>query len=88
MSVNLPGGPLNHRLPHEFTSKKPGRFPPWVVVTYVLSILAVLGLWLNVGILYPPNAGPYAIALSWALCIFGFIFVRTIELFLHRAPNN
>jgi hypothetical protein len=67
---------------------EPGRFPPWVVITYVLSILAVLGLWLNLGILYPPNAGPYAIALTWALCIFGFIFVRTIELFLHRAPRT
>ena len=67
---------------------EPGPFPPWVVITYALSILAVLGLWLNIGILYPPNAGPYAIALSWALCIFGFIFVRTIELFLHRTPDT
>jgi hypothetical protein len=27
---------------------------------------------------------PYAIILTWALGVFGFIFVRTIELFLHR----
>ena len=63
---------------------EPGRFPAWVIVTYALSILAVAGLWLNVGIVYRPNVGPYAIALTWALCIFGFIFVRTMELFLHR----
>lgn len=66
---------------------EPGRFPAWVVVTYAFSVLAVVGLWLNVGILYRPNVGPYAIALTWALCIFGFIFVRTIELFLHRTPH-
>jgi hypothetical protein len=64
-----------------------GRFPAWVVVIYALSILAVAGLWLNVaGIPFPPSVGPYAIALTWALCVFGFIFVRTIELFLHRPP--
>jgi len=39
---------------------------------------------------YPflPSAGPYAVVLTWALCVFGFIFVRTIELFLHRAPRT
>lgn len=64
------------------------RFPPWVIVIYVVSVLAVAGLWLNVaGLPYPPGVGPYAIALTWALCVFGFIFVRTIELFLHRAPR-
>jgi hypothetical protein len=62
-----------------------GRFPPWVVVIYALSIVAVAGLWFNVaGIRFPPSVGPYAVALTWALCVFGFIFVRTIELFLHR----
>lgn len=62
-----------------------GRFPLWVVVVYVLSTVAVAGLWLNVvGIPFASTVGPYAIALTWASCIFGFIFVRTIELFLHR----
>lgn len=66
---------------------EPGRFPPWVVVIYALSLVAVAGLWFNVaGIRLPPSVGPYAVALTWALCIFGFIFVRTIELFLHRPP--
>jgi hypothetical protein len=66
---------------------EPGRFPLWVVLIYSLSIVAVAGLWLNVaGIPFPPSAGPYAAALTWALCIFGFVFVRTIELFLHRPP--
>jgi hypothetical protein len=66
---------------------EPGRFPAWVVFIYALSILAVAGLWFNVaGIPIAPNAGPYAVALTWALFIFGFIFVRTIELFLHRPP--
>jgi hypothetical protein len=66
---------------------EPGRFPPWVVVIYAVSIVAVAGLWLNAaGVPFPPSAGPYAVVLTWALCIFGFIFVRTIELFLHRPP--
>jgi hypothetical protein len=66
---------------------EPGRFPLWVVVIYALSILAVAGLWFNVaGIPFAPSVGPYAIVLTWALFIFGFIFVRTIELFLHRPP--
>jgi len=64
---------------------EPGRFPVWVVIVYAVSTVAVAGLWFNVaGILFSPNAGPYAIVLTWALCIFGFIFVRTFELFLHR----
>jgi hypothetical protein len=64
---------------------EPGRFPLWVVIVYVVSTVAVAGLWFNIaGIPFSPNVGPYAIALTWALCIFGFIFVRTIELFLHR----
>jgi hypothetical protein len=67
---------------------EPGRFPAWVVIIYVVSIVAVVSLWLNVaGFPFAPNVGPYAIVLTWALCIFGFIFVRTIELFLHRAPH-
>ena len=68
-------------------SIEPGRFPAWVVLIYVLSIVAVAGLWLNVaGVPFAPSVGPYAVVLTWALCIFGFIFVRTIELFLHRPP--
>ena len=65
------------------------RFPPWVIIIYAVSILAVTGLWLNVaGWPFPPGAGPYAVVLTWALCIFGFIFVRTIELFIHRTPRS
>jgi hypothetical protein len=68
---------------------EPGRFPLWVIIIYAGSIVAVGGLWLNVaGIPFPPSAGPYAIALTWALCMFGFIFVRTIELFVHRVPRT
>ena len=64
---------------------EPGRFPPWVVIVYAVSTVAVAGLWLNVaGVPFSPSVGPYAVVLTWALCIFGFIFVRTIELFLHR----
>ena len=47
---------------------EPGRFPPWVVITYAGSIVAVAGLWLNVaGIPFSPSAGPYAVVLTWAL---------------------
>jgi len=64
-----------------------GRFPPWVVIIFSISIILVLALWLNVvEILFPPNVGPYAIALTWALCVFGFTFIQTIEIFLHREP--
>jgi hypothetical protein len=63
------------------------RFPPWVVIIFAISILLVLGLWLNVaGIFFRPGVGPYALALTWALGVFGFTFVRTIEIFLHREP--
>lgn len=68
---------------------EPGRFPAWVVIIYTVSIVAVVVLWLNVvGLPFPPSAGPYAVGLTWALCVFGFTFVRTIELFLHRAPDT
>lgn len=68
---------------------EPGRIPLWVFAIYGVSVMAVAGLWLNVaGLLFQPNIGPYAVALTWALCVFGFIFVRTIELFLHRAPRT
>lgn len=64
---------------------EPGRFPAWVVIVYAISTIAVASLWLNVfGFPYRSNAGPYAVVLTWAICIFGFIFVRTIDLFLHR----
>ncbi len=63
-----------------------GRFPPWVVIIYAISLITVAGLWLNAaGTPFPPNVGPYAVALTWALCVFGFIFVRTIDIFLNRA---
>jgi len=64
---------------------EPGRFPLWVVVIYAIATLTVASLWLNVaGRPFSPNVGPYAFVLTWALCVFGFTFVRTIELFLHR----
>jgi uncharacterized membrane-anchored protein len=63
-----------------------GRFPPWVIIIYAISLIIVVGLWLNAaGIPFPPNVGPYAVVLTWALCVFGFIFVRTIEIFINRA---
>lgn len=63
---------------------EPGRFPLWVVIVYAVSTVGVSSLWFNVaGFPYAANAGPYVIVLTWALCIFGFIFLRTIELFLH-----
>ena len=56
---------------------EPGRFPLWVVIVYAVSTVAVAGLWFIVaGIPFSSNIGPYAIVLTWALCIFGFIFVR------------
>jgi hypothetical protein len=64
---------------------EPGPFPLWLVVIYAITTCAVASLWLNVaGLPFPPNVGPYAIVLTWALCVFGITFVRTIELFLHR----
>ena len=64
-----------------------GTFPPWVVAIFAISIIFVLGLWLNVaGNFFRPGVGPYALALTWALGVFGFTFIRTIEIFLHRDP--
>lgn len=64
---------------------EPGRFPAWLVIVYVATTAAVASLWFNVaGVPFSPNAGPYAIVLTWALCVFGLTFVRTIEIFLHR----
>jgi hypothetical protein len=63
-----------------------GRFPAWVVVVYLTSSTAILALWLNAfGIPYGPGVAPYAIALTWGLIVCGYIFLRTLELFL-RAP--
>ena len=37
-----------------------GRFPPWVLVVYAVSAVAVGALWLNVvGVPYATSAGPY-----------------------------
>ena len=64
-----------------------GSFPLWVIIIYAGSVIAVAGLWLNVaGVPFVPGVGPYAVVLTWALCVFGFIFIRTIELFLSRGP--
>jgi lipid-A-disaccharide synthase-like uncharacterized protein len=66
-----------------------GLFPSWVIGIYIVSVVAVAALWLNAaGVLFEPSVGPYATVLTWALCSFGFIFVRTIELFLHRTPDT
>ena len=68
---------------------EPGPFPLWVVVIYAISAVMVIRLWLNaVGWPQPAGAGAYAAVLTWALGLFGFIFVRTIELFLHKAPPS
>lgn len=68
---------------------EPGPFPPWVITIYGVAIVVVAGLWFNVaGFPFPSSVGPYAVALTCALCIFGFIFVRTIELFLHQTPET
>lgn len=64
-----------------------GQFPAWVIVIFTISALVVLGLWTNVaGIPFRPGIGPYAVALTWALGVFGFVFLRTIQVFLHREP--
>jgi hypothetical protein len=62
-----------------------GNFPAWVIVTNVVSAVTVLALVLNaLGAPFGPSMGPYAAVLTWALSVFGFIFIRTIELFLHK----
>jgi len=64
------------------------RFPAWVIITYAASLVFVISLWLNAGgIPFPPSVGPYAATLLWALCVFGFIFVRTIDIFLSRTKS-
>jgi hypothetical protein len=64
-----------------------GRFPPWVITIFAISVVVLSGLWLNVaGTPFEPSIGPYAVALTWALAVFGFTFLRTIEVFLDREP--
>lgn len=64
-----------------------GHFPLWVVVIFAISVVVVLALWLNAaGFPFQPNVGPYAVALTWTLGVCGFIFLHTIEIFLHRDP--
>jgi hypothetical protein len=64
-----------------------GHFPLWVIVIFAISVVVVLALWLNAaGFPLQPNVGPYAVALTWTLGVCGFIFLRTIEVFLHRDP--
>ena len=66
---------------------EPGKFPAWVRVINAGSVFAIASLLMNAaGFPLEPSVGPYAVVLTWALCIFGFIFVRTIELFLHQPP--
>ncbi len=68
---------------------EPGRFPAWVIVTNAVSIVAVVALLANAwGVPLAPNVGPYAAVLTWALFVFGFIFIRTIELFLHKPSET
>jgi hypothetical protein len=64
---------------------EPDPFPLWVIAVYAVAVVAVAALWLNVaGIPFAPNVAPYAFILTWALGVFGFTFIRTIELFLRR----
>jgi hypothetical protein len=66
-----------------------GELPTWVIVINVVSIAMIAGLWFNAaGFPFAPSIGTFAAALTWALCVFGFIFVRTIELFLHQPPPS
>lgn len=63
-----------------------GRFPPWVVVVYLTSVAAVLALWLNViGFPYGPGIAPYAVSLTWSLFVSGYIFLRTLDVFLRSS---
>jgi len=63
-------------------------FPAWVVVVYLTSAAAVLALWLNVfGLLPGPGVAAYAIALTWSLIVSGYIFLRTLDLFLHPSGH-
>ena len=60
-----------------------GRFPAWVVSMYLVSAAATLALWLNaVGIPSGPGAPLYAVALTIDLFVSGFIFLKTLDLFL------
>ena len=62
-----------------------GRTPLRVLINFTISIIAVVGLWLNAaGILFEPSLGPYAFALTWGLLGSGLIFLQTFKVFLHQ----
>jgi len=62
----------------------PDPMPTRVYVRYVVSIIAVIGLWLNVtGALFEPSGAPYAAALTWFLFTSGLVFVQTLDEILY-----
>jgi hypothetical protein len=66
-----------------------GRFPVWVILVYLASAAAVVALWLNsLGIPSAPSVAAYAIALTWSLFVCGYVFLRTLDLFLHASAEE
>lgn len=66
-----------------------GRFPPWVVAVYLTSAVALVALWLNAfGVPHGPSFAPYAISLTWSFFVSGYIFLRTLDLFLRSASPD
>ncbi len=66
-------------------SVEPGRIPVRVYVRYVISAIAVVGLWLNVaGVPQEPGGAIYAATLTWFLFYGGLAFIDTLGEAFHE----
>ncbi len=64
-----------------------GPIPLATRVAFALSIIPILGLWVNVvGAGFKPNAAPYALAFTWLLMVGGWVFIQNLELFFGHTP--
>ena len=59
------------------------------ILTILISAGVDVGLILNaIGWPLSPNAGPYALAISWGLVVGGLFFVQTLSAFLEQPPQS
>lgn len=61
---------------------------PRIYVRYLISAMAIIGLWLNVAAVpLQTSGGPYALALTWFLFSAGLVFVQTLDEVLYGKPK-
>jgi hypothetical protein len=67
---------------------QPGPAPIRSYIRYSISIIIIVGLWLNVtGVFFESNGAPYALAMTWFLFSAGIVFLQTLDEVLYRTPT-